>query len=212
MTGADVRQEAKREQIRRAAAELFLARGFSGVSTDAITAAAGVSKETLYRYYPGKEALFAAVLGQLIAEPAGESRNDSEPLVVRELADLEGLLVSRSGRYLARVLERDQVALLRVVIAEGSRFPELVSAFRGTLPAAGGALIIPVLEAGRSAGLVAAAIDIRDAARAFAGLLMMFILRDGLLAPEPKRPSRRQLEDVVRLFLHGVAARPDGHA
>ena len=204
MAVTNLRQEAKRNQIRAAAGELFLAHGFAGVSMDAITAAAGISKETLYRYYAGKEALFADVLGNLIADPSTAERSESR-LAVRRLADLETLLVARSERYLGRVLEPDQIALLRVVIAEGSRFSALVSAFRGTLPAAGGALIIPVLEAGRDAGLLAREIDIRDAARAFAGLLMMFILRDGLLAPEPKRPSRRQLQDVVRLFVHGVA-------
>lgn len=199
------RQEAKREQIRSAAAVLFLAHGFAATSMDAVTSSAGVSKETLYRYYSSKEALFADVLRQLIAEPPRPGANDSETPVVHSWADLEALLVAGSERYLARVLEPDQLSLLRIVISEGSRFPDLVEAFRSTLPATGGALIIRALEAGRAAGLVGKQLDLRTAARAFAGLLMMFILRDGLLAPEPRRPVRRQLVEMVRLFIHGIA-------
>src|SRR5262245_8068142 len=62
------RARAKREQILQAARTLFLERGFSGTSTDALAAMAGVSKETLYIYFPSKEALLAAVLEHLIAD------------------------------------------------------------------------------------------------------------------------------------------------
>ena len=51
------RARAKRDQIRAHAQRLFLARGFTGTSTDAIAAEAGVSKQTLYAYYSSKEEL-----------------------------------------------------------------------------------------------------------------------------------------------------------
>ena len=69
MIATQRRQEAKREQIRTAAQQLFLDKGFGETSMDSVTAAAGVSKQTLYRYYETKAVLFADVLGQLIAEP-----------------------------------------------------------------------------------------------------------------------------------------------
>jgi hypothetical protein len=37
---------------------------------------------------------------------------------------------------------------------------------------------------------------------------MMFILRDGLLAPEPKLPSRQQVAEMVQLFVDGVGVHP----
>jgi len=205
MMSVQLRREAKREQIRAAAGELFLSEGYAGTSMDAVTAAAGISKETLYRYYESKAALFADVLGQLIAEPP-QAMPTSQKGVVRRLPDLEDLLIAESDRYLARLLEPRQLSLVRIVLSEGNRFPELVEAFRGTLPATGGAVIIGALEAGRTAGLVAGWVDLRMAARAFAGLLMMFILRDGLLAAKPQRPDRRQLAAMVRLFVHGIGA------
>jgi TetR/AcrR family transcriptional regulator, mexJK operon transcriptional repressor len=200
------RQEAKREQIRAAARRLFLEHGFAETSMDAVTAAAGVSKQTLYRYYESKSALFGDVLGQLIAEPppiAGELAKTESP---RNLADLQRLLVGASRRYLARVMEPEQLALLRVVIAEGSRFPDLTESFRTTVPAAGGVVIMSTLESARTSGLLAEWVDLRTAARTFASLLVLFILRDGLLVAEPKLPSERQVAEVVQIFVAGVGS------
>src|SRR2546423_13494696 len=62
------RAQQKREQILTAARRLFLQHGFADTSTEAIRIEAGVSKETLYRYYASKEELFTAVLRQLTLE------------------------------------------------------------------------------------------------------------------------------------------------
>ncbi|MCG8349241.1 MAG: TetR/AcrR family transcriptional regulator, partial [Chloroflexales bacterium] len=72
----------KREQIRNGARRLFLEQGFAGSSTDAIAAAAEVSKQTLYSYYPSKEELLADVLKQLVDDlPHGDL-----PLTVEALS------------------------------------------------------------------------------------------------------------------------------
>jgi AcrR family transcriptional regulator len=52
----------RREQILRAAAELFARSGFGGVSVDDIGAAVGISGPALYRHFPGKKALLAELL------------------------------------------------------------------------------------------------------------------------------------------------------
>jgi TetR/AcrR family transcriptional regulator, mexJK operon transcriptional repressor len=198
------RQEAKREQIRTAAEQLFLDRGFGETSMDAVTAAAGVSKQTLYRYYETKAALFADVLGQLIAEAEPLVKNPPTASHLRTTSNLKTLLTSLSQDYLERVLEPRQLALLRVVIAEGNRFPELIESFRSTLPARGAAIFIAALERARTAGLIADWVELRTAARVFAGLLMMFILRDGLLSATPKMPTRQQVAEMVQFFVDGV--------
>jgi AcrR family transcriptional regulator len=51
------RSEAARKAILAAAAELLLDRGLSGVSMDAVAERAGVSKATIYRWWPTKESL-----------------------------------------------------------------------------------------------------------------------------------------------------------
>ena len=51
------RSERARKAILEAAAELLLARGLSAVSMDAVAERAGVSKATIYRWWPSKETL-----------------------------------------------------------------------------------------------------------------------------------------------------------
>lgn len=50
-------KEATRQELRRAALELFQSRGFAHTSVDEIAHAAGVSRSTFFRYYPSKEAV-----------------------------------------------------------------------------------------------------------------------------------------------------------
>ena len=50
------------ERILAAADRLFYAKGIRAVGVDAVAAAAGVSKRTLYNHYPSKDALIAAYL------------------------------------------------------------------------------------------------------------------------------------------------------
>lgn len=56
------RRPSKRAEILAAARAQFLERGYDGASIDPITAAAGVSKPTVYAHFPTKEALLEAVV------------------------------------------------------------------------------------------------------------------------------------------------------
>ena len=68
------RVQQTRERLRVAAHQLFLQQGYLATSIDAILAEAGISsKETLYRHYANKEALFVDVLSHLTLEQPGFS-------------------------------------------------------------------------------------------------------------------------------------------
>ncbi|MFN2644595.1 MAG: TetR/AcrR family transcriptional regulator [Burkholderiales bacterium] len=57
-----------RERILRAARELFYRDGINGVSVDALAAAAGTNKMTLYRHFSSKDELVAAYLSELATQ------------------------------------------------------------------------------------------------------------------------------------------------
>ena len=57
-----VRTGRKFEQVLEGAREIFMAEGFEGASVDEIAKAAGVSKATLYSYFPDKRLLFVEVV------------------------------------------------------------------------------------------------------------------------------------------------------
>lgn len=66
------RSQPARQAIVAAATDLLLARGLSEVSMDAIAERAGVSKATIYRWWPTKETLALDALYEQLTEPAAE--------------------------------------------------------------------------------------------------------------------------------------------
>ncbi|RBP61712.1 TetR family transcriptional regulator [Brevibacterium sanguinis] len=107
-----------RAAILRAAASLFLGSGYDRTSLAQVAADAGVSKATLFKQFPTKAELFEATV---LAE--GEAAIGEIP--VPPPGDLHAGLVAL-GRSYVELLTRPRVeALMRTLIAESGRFPEL---------------------------------------------------------------------------------------
>src|ERR1700757_3401231 len=62
------RGDEKSEQILSTATELFLRRGYDGVSVDEIVRAVGGSKTNVYNHFRNKEGLFVAIVKGLCEE------------------------------------------------------------------------------------------------------------------------------------------------
>src|SRR5512147_1141278 len=60
--GAERRSDRKRAAILEAATTTFLRRGYLGASMDEIAATAAVSKQTVYKHFADKEALFTEIV------------------------------------------------------------------------------------------------------------------------------------------------------
>ncbi len=172
--------EKKRAQIRAAATQLFLLHGFQATSTDAIAAAAAISKETLYHYYPKKEDLFIDVLRSLtVGRPVWVQllERSTEPQTTEELRAL--LRTTAQGLW-ETMLQPEYLAILRLIVAESPRFPELGTLFREAVPAQGITYCLALLRSGQSSGLVRQDIDPSIVARMFLGTLLTHTLLDGL--------------------------------
>ena len=111
-------------RIRKAACALFLERGYEGTAMDAVAAAAPVSKRTLYHHFSGKAALFAAVVDEAWAH-----LNRSPPLPADAAGDPAEVLRGFVVRLTEHWERPDVIPLLRLVIAEAPRFPELSEAY-----------------------------------------------------------------------------------
>ncbi len=115
----------KRRQVLDAASSLFMAQGYGATSMDAVARAAGVSKATLYAYFSGKDALFAAIVGEACSRHAAAGEGGH----ANDAADVGAALGAIGRGYLAFLFREDVLAIWRVVMAEGPRFPELSRAF-----------------------------------------------------------------------------------
>lgn len=108
----------KRESVLVAATGLFLEHGYDRTSLAQIAQQAGVSRATLFKQFPTKAALFeAAVLA------AGSSAAPA-PLDV-PVEDFHAGLVTLGRAYAELLARPEMAALMRTVIAESPRFPEL---------------------------------------------------------------------------------------
>lgn len=127
-----VRTGRKFEQVLAGAREVFLTDGFEGASVDDIAKAAGVSKATLYSYFPDKRVLFTEVAineCNLMAQRALDHVDDSLP--VREV-------LTFSARHILTFLLSDFAQrVFRICLAERERFPELGRAFYACGPEMG---------------------------------------------------------------------------
>lgn len=109
----------KRAAIIAAAIEEFRAAGFDATSMDRIAARAGVSKRTVYNHFPGKEALFAAILQQL-----WNASHEAEAPAYRADEPLRAQLLQLLSRKLSLLNDEAFLSLARVAIAAGIHSPE----------------------------------------------------------------------------------------
>ncbi len=125
MSQAEAPSAEKRAQILTGAAAVFAEEGYEGASMAGIAARAGVSKGTLYNYFPSKAALFAAYIGEecrrnLVNVLGGTHDPDAAP---------ETVLRQIGRRMLELMLSPVGQTVYRVVIAEAAKFPELAQVF-----------------------------------------------------------------------------------
>jgi len=109
-------------RILDAARRVFLERGLAGASIDEIAELACAGKPTIYARFPGKEALFSAVVMRKVAANVARFAN-----FVPAGATIEERLASVGATVLRQLLAGDTVGLLRLSIAEARRFPDLAS-------------------------------------------------------------------------------------
>jgi AcrR family transcriptional regulator len=107
------------EKILDAAGQVFLERGFSGASVDEIAEVACAGKPTIYARFPGKQALFAAVVERLVR------RNTNLDAISCLGGSVEDRLQRLGAVILERVLTPETIGLIRVAMAEARRFPDL---------------------------------------------------------------------------------------
>jgi AcrR family transcriptional regulator len=191
----------KMRQILDGARHIFLADGFDGASMNDIALAAGVSKGTLYVYFPSKESLFEALVRQdrsLQAEQLLQlvpSDDDETPLAT---------VLERIGLGLmTQMCAAEHLARIRMVIGAAAKYPKIGQAFHAAGPKAGAVKLGAWLERQADAGRLAA-LDAELAADQFIQLCQADYYKEalfGVAEPGDERALRRAVEAAVDMFL-----------
>jgi len=114
------RSQAKREAILAAALDEFSERGFAAARLDDVARRAGVAKGTIYLYFSDKESLFQELIRELLTPLVGN---------IEALGQADVPLAALADRFVdlfvREVYETRRKDVLRLMIAEGRRFPKL---------------------------------------------------------------------------------------
>jgi TetR/AcrR family transcriptional regulator, mexJK operon transcriptional repressor len=201
------RSERKRRAILAAAEEMFLRGGYLGTNMDELAARSQVSKQTIYKHFGSKEALFVELVTAMT--DATSDRVHQEVPEPERADELASFLERYAERQLAAVMTPRLLQLRRLVIGEVERFPELAEALYERGPRRAITAIAAVFDRLAEPGLL----DIDDsiaAATQFNWLVMGEPLNRAMLLGDAAIPAEADLRAHaaagVRVFL--AAYRP----
>lgn len=193
---ARLSHEDRHKQILDTAIDVFSNRGFRGTTTKQIAEAAGVSEATIFLHFPSKEALYQAILEEVI--------QSQEPVA--------GILTSETDAPLDEVLLQLATALTRKhrkdsALVRLALFSALERHSLGRRMAArhlgGMKSLTRLIERAQARGEVRADLDPEKAARALDSLLVhQLVLKDAL---GDKRVAAEDLKAYIDIYLRGVA-------
>jgi len=118
--GREARSAARREAILAAALDEFSARGFEATRLDDVARRAGIAKGTIYLYFRDKESLFQELVRTMLTPLVGSIEAMGKADL--PLSALAGPIVDLFVREIYETRRKD---VIRLMIAEGRRFPKL---------------------------------------------------------------------------------------
>jgi AcrR family transcriptional regulator len=202
MTSRPLRQkmspEARRASILEAALDVFSSRGYADARLDDIAAAAGIGKGTIYLHFEDKQDLFE----QLLKSAALPVLDLASSLAGRPDIPTRAILAAVVDLFRREVLGTRRKEILRLIIAEGGRFPELAAFYHREVVSRGLALLKKVLDRGVARGEVDPAYA-RHPHLVMAPLVMA-LLWDALFSPVDPLPVEDLLREHVRLMAGDV--------
>ncbi|WP_424627254.1 TetR/AcrR family transcriptional regulator [Bradyrhizobium sp. SYSU BS000235] len=137
----------RREAIVAAALEEFTARGFAATRLDDVAKRAGVAKGTIYLHFKDKEALFQELV-----------RTALVPLIARLSnpptmgGSVRGMMEGFADMLAHEVVGTKRGEIVRLIISEGTRFPELADFYYREVVAHGIAGMRRLVEYGVARG------------------------------------------------------------
>ena len=183
----------------------FLAQGFTETTMRGVAVRAGASKETLYRHFASKEALFAEVVSNRARLLRGRLDADlGRPNAMREVLRDLGITL------LEAMTSPEVTSLLRLVVAEAPRDPAIGRIFYALGPERTRERLTAYLEAARGRGEFTGG-NAGLAASIFLGAVVSQCHTARLVLQDPPPMDRAEIEErvdeVVAMFLGHYGAR-----
>jgi len=176
------RKDARPAEIVAAGLACFAERGFAATRLEDVARRAGVTKGTLYLYFPNKEELFKAVVRQavvaniVLGEALVAHSSEPAPVVLDQLiARLQAAMVAPAS------------AIPKIVIAEAGNFPDIARFYLKEVIQRGLGLFRRVLKAGVARGELRT-MDVECTAYCIVAPMMLGMLWRHSFAQHERRP------------------------
>ena len=182
------------------ARRLFVRKGYGSTTTEDIAAECKISKQTLYRFFPSKSALFAAVVETHRQKWLDLPRNDDDVPVAETLAKIFMIDINDEA-------DQERIEVIRLVLSEGRNFPELAEILKARGVEFSRAQLAVWLGRRRQRG----ELKLRDPLAAAQILMDMIfgaiiVKNIGDLDWPGGEQRRAHIRECVEIFLHGVSA------
>ena len=200
------RKETRPQELLDAALELFVEKGFAAARAEEVARRAGVSKGTLYLYYPSKEELFKAVVRQKLSQ------------LIAEGQDMVGCFEGSTSELLRKLMRiwwqrfgnTPAAGIHKVVIAEVRNFPELAQFYVDEVIAPADRLFSSTVERGIARGEFRA-LPVHDVAHALMAPMIFMALHRHSFGACPihgvELDPATMLETQLDLVLRGLEKR-----
>jgi len=200
------RKDARPAEIVEAALAVFAERGFAAARLDDVAARAGVSKGTLYLYFPNKAELFKAVVRETLLPNLAQAEAAAQGFA----GPTPALMAALMARLVGLIATSPAGAIPKLVIAESANFPDIARFYRAEVIERGLGLVAALVRRGVDRGEFRPVDPLHAARTVIAPLLFVAIWRHSF-----ERTDSVPLDvdgfaqTCTTIILAGLAARPD---
>jgi TetR/AcrR family transcriptional regulator len=202
------RKEARPGELLDAALDLFVEKGFAATRSEEVAARAGVSKGTLFLYFPSKEELFKAVVRENISGRFREWNDEFEKFE----GNTPDMLRYCMKVWWERIGASRASGITKLIISEARNFPDIAAFYQHEVVEPGQKLIRRILQRGVDRG----EFQIPDLDYATfsitAPMVFLIMMKHSMGACVPKDfmvDPERYVNSQAETLLKGLLARPE---
>ena len=201
------RKQARPQELLEAALDLFVEKGFAATRSEEVAARAGVSKGTLYLYYPSKEELLKEVIRHNVVNRIAEGVE-----IVRAFEGSTAQLLADTMRlWWERIGETRASGILKLLMSEARNFPEIAQFYVDEVAVPGERLIAEVVQRGIDRGEFRI-VKVDDVVHALCAPILFLVMNKhslGVSAIGAMLDAKAVIEAQIDLVLNGLRAAPE---
>ena len=198
------RKEARPQELLDAALDLFVEKGFAATRSEEVASRAGVSKGTLYLYYPSKEELLKEVIRHNVVNQIAEGME-----IVRAFDGSSSELLGNVLRlWWERVGETRASGILKLMMSEVRNFPEIAQFWIDEVTSPADRMVAEIVQRGIDSGEFRP-VHVGDVVHALISPLLFLVMNKhslGACVASARLDPRAIIEAQIDLVLNGLHA------